>query len=170
MEDYAAAATVGTLAAGAIMTMVALMIAYYVILVVGYWKVFTKAGEKGWKSLIPFYNVYIQFKFSWGVKYFWITIALLFVGGIIYAISGGDPEQLYGNEAVSGGNFGMLVGALFYLAALILILISYYWLGRSFGKGWGFFILSIFFANFAIVYLGFCSAEYQGNASLEQAA
>lgn len=27
------------------------------------WRVFLKAGEKGWKSLIPFYNEYVQYKF-----------------------------------------------------------------------------------------------------------
>jgi len=30
-----------------------------VIMIVGLWKIFNKAGEKGWKSLIPIYNSYI---------------------------------------------------------------------------------------------------------------
>ena len=37
-----------------------------VALVIALWKIFEKAGEAGWKSLIPFYNTYILFKISWG--------------------------------------------------------------------------------------------------------
>ena len=41
------------------------MVGYYigaiiacVLLIIAQWKIFTKAGEAGWKSLIPFYNAY----------------------------------------------------------------------------------------------------------------
>ena len=33
-----------------------LVIAWYIILVIANWKIFTKAGEAGWKSIIPIYN------------------------------------------------------------------------------------------------------------------
>ena len=32
-------------------------LAFFVLVVVGMWKVFTKAGEEGWKAIIPIYNV-----------------------------------------------------------------------------------------------------------------
>ena len=35
-----------------------------ILQIIGMWKVFTKAGEKGWKSLIPFYNIAILYKIS----------------------------------------------------------------------------------------------------------
>ena len=28
------------------------------------WRIFTKAGEKGWKSLIPVYNTYLEYTFT----------------------------------------------------------------------------------------------------------
>lgn len=28
-----------------------------ILLIVAQWKIFTKAGEKGWKSIIPIYNM-----------------------------------------------------------------------------------------------------------------
>lgn len=37
-----------------------------VVLIIALWKVFEKAGEAGWKSLIPFYSSYILFKIAWG--------------------------------------------------------------------------------------------------------
>ena len=48
MEDYA------------ILIILFLMAVCLLILtVIGYWGVFCKAGEKGWKVLIPFYNEYL---------------------------------------------------------------------------------------------------------------
>lgn len=35
-----------------------------IIQIVGMWKVFIKAGEKGWKAIIPFYNIAILYKIS----------------------------------------------------------------------------------------------------------
>ena len=37
-----------------------------VLSIIAYWKIFEKAGEKGWKALIPFYDLYILFKITWG--------------------------------------------------------------------------------------------------------
>ncbi|MBR6850081.1 MAG: hypothetical protein IKM88_07610 [Lachnospiraceae bacterium] len=37
-----------------------------VAMIVAMWKLFEKAGEAGWKSLIPFYSSYILFKIAWG--------------------------------------------------------------------------------------------------------
>lgn len=39
-------------------------LALSILLIVALWKVFEKAGEKGWKSLIPLYNLYIYCKIA----------------------------------------------------------------------------------------------------------
>ena len=41
-------------------------IAVYVISVIAYWKIFTKAGEAGWKAIIPILNTYVMFKIAYG--------------------------------------------------------------------------------------------------------
>ena len=33
-----------------------------IISIVSFWKMFEKAGDKGWKSIVPFYNTYTLFK------------------------------------------------------------------------------------------------------------
>lgn len=33
---------------------------FYILQVIAYWKIFTKAGEEGWKSIIPIYNGYVH--------------------------------------------------------------------------------------------------------------
>lgn len=37
-------------------------IIFAVIGLIGWYKIFEKAGEKGWKALIPIYNVFVVFK------------------------------------------------------------------------------------------------------------
>jgi len=37
-------------------------LAFIAVYIVAYWKIFEKAGEAGWKSLIPIYNMYIVLK------------------------------------------------------------------------------------------------------------
>ncbi len=50
----------------------ALCFIWYIIMVIANWKIFSKAGEAGWKSLIPILNYYIEFKISWKGSMFWI--------------------------------------------------------------------------------------------------
>ena len=48
-------------------TMALLFIVYVVAIVlvlVAQWKIFVKAGEAGWKVLIPFYNTYVLFQIA----------------------------------------------------------------------------------------------------------
>lgn len=43
-----------------------LSLALDALLIVALWFIFQKAGEPGWKCLIPFYNVYTEFDFVFG--------------------------------------------------------------------------------------------------------
>jgi hypothetical protein len=64
----------------------------FVLDVLGRWKMFEKAGENGWKAIIPFYNEYIQCKLTGvNVVWFWIILAGLLISwvpvlNIIYTI------------------------------------------------------------------------------------
>lgn len=51
-------------AAMGIYMIVILLIAIFVIVCT--WKIFTKAGQPGWASLIPFYNFYVMFEIACG--------------------------------------------------------------------------------------------------------
>jgi len=52
-------------------------------MVVSMWKIFEKAGEEGWKSLIPLYNVFILLQIV-GKPWWWML--LLFVPFVNFAI------------------------------------------------------------------------------------
>ena len=41
-----------------------IMLIFAVIMIIAYWKVFTKAGEAGWQSIIPIWNVIVLLKIA----------------------------------------------------------------------------------------------------------
>lgn len=90
----AALTILGGMLAGFIGIIVIVSIAIAVLQIIGMWKVFTKAGEKGWKSIIPFYNIAILYKISGISPYLvFIYIAMFipilnFFAGIALSIIG----------------------------------------------------------------------------------
>ena len=87
-------------ALGAIFMIV--MLALTVLFFVGFWKVFTKAGQPGWAALIPFYNAYILTKIA-GRPGWWVLMLMIpFVNlafGILLAI---DIAKAFGQGAAFG--------------------------------------------------------------------
>ncbi|WP_298439272.1 DUF5684 domain-containing protein [Geobacter sp.] len=59
------------------------MLLFAVVLVASFWKVYEKAGEAGWKSLVPFYNIFVLVKIA-GKPWWWFL--LLFVPLVNVAI------------------------------------------------------------------------------------
>ena len=80
LYDSITAGFAGGVLAAASIVFVLVSIASYVLIVIGWWKIFTKAGEAGWKSLIPFYNGYTISKICWETKYFWFTLLAAVAG------------------------------------------------------------------------------------------
>ena len=82
-------------------------------LIVAMWKVFTKAGQPGWASIIPIYNLYIWCKIV-GRPGWWVILLLIpfvnFIIGIILCI---DMAKSFGK----GVGFGIglaLLGIIFW--------------------------------------------------------
>lgn len=124
-----------------------LMIAWYVIQIIAYWKIFTKAGEAGWKSIIPFYNAYIQYKLTWNTMMFFVVFVCGVVGYYVNSMDG----------AIS------ILGWIMLTAATILGgVIANYKLARAFGHGVGFTIGLILLQPIFILILGFGGDKYQG--------
>ena len=40
-------------------------LAWYVLQVIGDWKLFKKAGKKGWHSIMPILNIYDEYELCW---------------------------------------------------------------------------------------------------------
>ena len=56
-----------------------------VLLIIAMWKIFSKAGQGGWKSIIPIYNVYMLCKIADGNGWKFLLLLIPIVN-IIYTI------------------------------------------------------------------------------------
>ena len=92
-------------------TIVGLLFA--LLIIVAMWKVFTKAGQPGWASIIPIYNLYIWCKIV-GRPWWWILLMLIpFVNFIVAIILCIDLAKSFGR----GAGFGIglaLLGIIFW--------------------------------------------------------
>ena len=83
------------------------------LMIVAMWKVFTKAGQPGWASIIPIYNIYIWCKIV-GRPWWWILLMLIpFVNFIVAIILCIDLAKSFGK----GVGFGIglaLLGIIFF--------------------------------------------------------
>ncbi len=87
-----------------------------VIMLIAQWKLFTKAGEAGWKCIIPIYNLYTFIKIvdDNGVKFLLLCIPVV---NIVYAIMLCFREaKAYGK----GGGFGFGLLILPFIFTLVL--------------------------------------------------
>ena len=77
-------------AAGMGIGMMIIWLAAVVVLLVAMWKVFTKAGQPGWASIIPIYNVIVLLQIAgkplWFIVLFFIPVAN-FVAAILVNIA-----------------------------------------------------------------------------------
>lgn len=116
------------------------LLVLYLLLVVGKWKVFTKAGISGWKSVIPIYNKYLFCQIC-GLNTIWVWFIL---GSAIVSIL--VPPLAFCYSLVS-------------IYFLILQTLS---LAKSFGRSDVFAIGLIFAAPIFYLILGSGKSNYNG--------
>lgn len=136
----------------------------------GLWMVFEKAGERGWKAIIPFYNYYILFRIG-GHSGWWVLVLILpvlpsVIGALTDVASAQGAVPATGDPNLAAlGFFGALAFILTFLVFNIIIVVQgvlLYDVARSFGKGLGFAIgLSVLPFIFWPI-LGFGKSEYRG--------
>ena len=138
---------VAGLLVGYLAVTVTISIIYYVLMVIAQWKLFKKAGEPGWKSIIPVYNGYILYKISWKPMMFWITLAISIVAGILYSI---------------GSDVATVIGALLLIVGVVIEIMQIHKLSKAYGHGVGYTIGLIFLTPIFMLILGLGSSQYVG--------
>ena len=128
-------------------------IAWYVLTLVARWRVFTKAGLAGWKSLIPIYSEYCTFKISWSTRFFWIVL----VAGLASGWLGGMMEGEDVSTIVS------LLASVLGLVIAAINLIMNVKLAQKFGHTVLFGLGLMFLSPIFTMLLGLGSSEYLGN-------
>jgi hypothetical protein len=72
------------------------------VIIVAYWRLFEKAGQAGWKSLIPLYNAYILLKIV-GRPGWWLVLYLIpIVNFVIAIVVMLDLAKSFGRSAAFG--------------------------------------------------------------------
>lgn len=135
----------GLLVVFGIIVIVCLIIS--IMAIIGQWKMFKKAGEEGWKSIIPIYSQYTLCKLV-GVNPYWILI--VFIAGVIGGII----------------PFLAFVGSILSIYFAVILAIS---TARSYGKSDGFGILMLFFAPICYLVLGLGKDQYVGPKPMNDA-
>lgn len=103
-----------------------------ILQIVAMWKLYVKAGEKGWKSIIPIYNLVV-----------------------LYKICGITPWLLF----VYLASFVPYVG---WIAVLALSIYQANQLSKSFGKDAGYTVGLVLIPTIFYLILGFGSSQYVG--------
>ncbi len=90
-------------------------LAVAVVIIIGGWKVFEKAGQPAWAILIPFYNAYIMLKIA-GRPGWWLLLYLIPIVNLVIAIIVAiDIAKAFGQSAVFGFFLLFLLGGIGYL-------------------------------------------------------
>ncbi|MGN0970664.1 MAG: DUF5684 domain-containing protein [Aristaeellaceae bacterium] len=127
-------------------------------IVLGYamrWFIFKRAGEKGWKGLIPFYSDYIYYKIGWDGR---IYLALL-IGQIAATLLG----TIFGwINAVLGMVVSLVLNIVVLSARAVAKMVLQFKIARAFGRS-DFFAVGLYFLNavFSAV-LAFGDSTYKG--------
>ena len=141
----------GGILGGMLATIGIFALAVYILYVIAWWKIFTKAGEPGWKAIIPIYNSYILCKIV-GIN-FWIYALAIPVGlGILSAI-----------PALT--NVMTIVTSIYTLFFYIYLAIK---LGDAFKKGTGFKVGLVLLSFIFELILAFGDSKYAGKTAVEK--
>lgn len=78
---------------------VVVILAITVFAIVCMWKIFTKAGQPGWASIIPFYNYYVLFDIAWGNGLLFLLMLIPVANFVIMIILWVKLSQAFGYSA-----------------------------------------------------------------------
>lgn len=130
----------------------------YVLLVIGLYKMFVKAGEPGWKAIIPIYNTYIMFKISWKTSMFWIYFFTVLVGTVLGQVV---SVMSVASPAETTGLILAIIAFILLIIAVVVNVIMCHRLSKSYGHGVGYTLGLIFLNLIFILILGLGSSQYK---------
>jgi len=91
-------------------------LAFTILMIAAWWKIFTKAGQPGWACIIPIYNLYVWCKIV-GRPWWWVLLMLIpFVNFIILIILIIDLAKSFGKGV--GFGIGLLLLAVIFFPIL----------------------------------------------------
>lgn len=141
-----------------------------ILQIIATWKLYEKAGEDGWKAIIPVYNYFVMIKIATG-KYTlgWVYLAISVLYIIFSMVSSLALE--FSDGEVYAVMYVLVMLAAFVLMIPVWIIAGYvnYMFGKSYGKSTAWNVCMIFFAPILIIAMGFDSrTAYIGAKGIPQ--
>ena len=118
----------------------------YLMIAIGYSKMYRKAGVAPWKAFIPVYHTYNNYKISWNGKMFFLSAALYIL------------LNAFANSAMLALQ---LVSAAAGIALIVIVVKQNVKMAKLFGKGNGTGIALMLFPGITSLILGLGKAEFQ---------
>ena len=152
-------------AGGMLGTFLIAALVFYVFVIIALWKIFEKAGVKGWKSLIPIYNFYCFLKIV-GLSPLWVLwVILSYVAVTVATLIVGNSQNVDWSasqlpDSVTFNGWVLATTIIACVISLYVEIVSSYRLSKVFGKGIGYTIGLILLPNIFTLILGFGSAKY----------
>ena len=138
-----------------------------IVQLIAMWKLYEKAGEPGWTSIIPFYNYFKMLKIALGsYKLAWIYAALC-GGHLILAFASAifvfyiETSNEFNHNELEMMRFALTAVA--YMLTIPLYIIgryANYMFSKSYGKSTALCVLSIFFSGIMMIIFGFDKNTY----------
>ncbi|MBR6029906.1 MAG: hypothetical protein IKP40_12550 [Clostridia bacterium] len=123
-----------------------------------WWFILKKAGEKGWKALIPIYGSYVKYRIAHCVYLFWWMIGSF--AAFATAVFGLVPLAF----ALSSGDLAIaaiVIMIISVLAGLVISFLTWVRLARAFGRSKAFAVGLLLLNPVFVGILAFGKAEYR---------
>lgn len=164
METYdygqASATPIGMLGAILAPSAVSVVVglALLVLVIIGAWKMFEKAGEAGWKSLVPVYNSYLLYRMAWSGRAFLyeVVCAIVMLSGVIGTIHASIAVAFGTGSGVMVAVWG-IVTTTASVASFVLTVIRAVKLAHAFGRETVWAVGLVLIPSVFYVLLGFMS-------------
>ena len=124
-------------------------VVWYILQIIGNWKLFKKAGKPGWHSIVPFLNIYDEYDMCWNGG---LGIVFLLFDLIVNVINASNSQNIV----------VLAIAGILAIITLVLHIMQSLKLSKAFGHGVGYGIFLIIFDRLGRLILGFGSSEYQG--------
>ena len=121
----------------------------YLMISIGYSKMYRKAGVAPWKAFIPVYNTYNNYKLSWNAQMFALSAAMYVA-----------LNTLAGSESLAVQLVAIVTGITL-IAVMVKQNVN---MAKLFGKGAGTGIALMFFPGITSLVLGLGKAEFKAIA------
>ena len=148
-QAAATAGAIGGIVAASLTTILLLELVWFILQIIADWKIFSKAGVAGWKSIIPIVNTFVEYDICWSGLY-----GLLFMVTSIVAsvMSTGEGAPVWKSIIVC------ICG----IIAVVLHIVQSFKLSKAFGHGIGMCLVLIILGPIGRIILGFGGSEYVG--------